>query len=399
VDPEMTSTDLSSCGKHRVHTLVSLRRPLSSGFTVLLCSCLLFGAAQCRAQEKQGAPDAARQESARKEQAKQQNHVYTEDDLGHVKILTPEDEARFAASRKEQVGPGEQPPTALEATGDLPQLPLGDIARRYRDAKRAMQAPTPFHLPFDEPAFASLIAPVTNPAPPRPSFTAGRPNVAPTRASVVVAPAISSPTPLHRVDPFARRSVPAVPSTARIAPSAPVARVFVAHPAPAPATPPTNLPAEISAPKFVSPKFAPVPLAPTAVAPEIAPPSTVVNPLSPLHIVTVQPGDSLWKLAQQNLGRGSRWPELLAANPGIVDPTRLAAGTHIVVPTETSSLPHVKSDAKVAVQKGDTLTKIAQSQYGRAAAWSCIAQANPQIVDADRIYEGQQLLLPFACNP
>jgi nucleoid-associated protein YgaU len=69
------------------------------------------------------------------------------------------------------------------------------------------------------------------------------------------------------------------------------------------------------------------------------------------------------------------------------------------VPTETSSLPHVKSDAKVAVQKGDTLTKIAQSQYGRAAAWSCIAQANPQIVDADRIYEGQQLLLPFACNP
>jgi nucleoid-associated protein YgaU len=124
-----------------------------------------------------------------------------------------------------------------------------------------------------------------------------------------------------------------------------------------------------------------------------------VNPLSPLHVVTVQPGDSLWKLAQQNLGRGSRWPELLAANPGIVDPTRLAAGTHIVVPTETSSLPHVKSDAKVAVQKGDTLTKIAQSQYGRAAAWSCIAQANPQIVDADRIYEGQQLLLPFACNP
>ena len=54
------------------------------------------------------------------------------------------------------------------SSGDLPQLPLGDIARRYRDAKRAMQAPTPFHLPFDEPAFASLIAPVTKPAPPRP---------------------------------------------------------------------------------------------------------------------------------------------------------------------------------------------------------------------------------------
>ena len=395
----MTSTDLSRCGKHRVHTLVSLRRPLSSGFTVLLCSCLLFGAAQCRAQETRGAAEAARQESARKEQAKQQKHVYTEDDLGRAKILTPEDEARFAAIRKEQVGPGEQPPTVLDATGDLPQLPLGDIARRYRDAKRAMQAPTPFHLPFDEPAFASPIVPVAKPAPPLPSFSAGRPNVAPTHANVVVAPAISSPAPLHRVDPFARRSTPTAPSVARIAPGAPGARQFVARPAPAPAAPRTNLPAEIAAPKFVSPKFAPVPAASTATAPEIARPSATVNPLSPLHIVTVQPGDSLWKLAQQNLGRGSRWPELLAANPSVVDPTRLASGTHIVVPTETSTLQHVKSDTKVAVQKGDTLTKIAQSQYGRAAAWSCIARANPQIVDADRIYEGQQLLLPFPCNP
>lgn len=395
----MTSTDLSSCGKHRVHTPVSLRRPLSCGFTVLLCSCLLFGAAQCRAQETQRAADAAHHESARKEQPKLRKHVYTEDDLGRAKILTPEDEARFAASRKEQVGPGEQPSAVLDATGDLPQLPLGDIARRYRDAKRAMQAPTPFHLPFDEPALASPIVPVTKPAPPRPSFSAGRPNVAPTHANVVVAPAISSPAPSHRVDPFARRSSPAAPSVARIAPSAPAARPFVAHPAPAPAAPRTNIPAEIAAPKFVSPKFAPVPAAPTAVAPEISQPSAVVRPLSPLHIVTVQPGDSLWKLAQQNLGRGSRWPELLVANPGIVDPTRLAAGTQIVVPTQTSTLQHVKSDTKVAVQKGDTLTKIAQSQYGRAAAWSCIAQANPQIVDADRIYEGQQLLLPFTCNP
>jgi nucleoid-associated protein YgaU len=395
----MTSTDLSSCGKHRVHTPVSLRRPLSCGFTVLLCSCLLFGAAQCRAQETQGTAEAARQESARKEQAKQQNHVYTEDDLGRGKILTPEDEARFAASRKEQIIPGEQLPTVLDATGDLPQLPLGDIARRYRDAKRAMQAPTPFHLPFDEPALASPIIPAAKPAPPHPSFSAGRPNVAPTPANVVVAPAISSPAPSHRVDPFARRSAAAVPSTARIAPSAPAARVFVAHPAPAPATPRTNLPAEIAAPKLVSPKFAPVPAAPTAVGPEIAQPSAVVNSSSPLHIVTVQPGDSLWKLAQQNLGRGSRWPELLAANPSVVDPTHLASGTHIVVPTETSTLQHVKSDTKVAVQKGDTLTKIAKSQYGRAAAWSCIARANPQIVDPDRIYEGQQLLLPFPCNP
>jgi nucleoid-associated protein YgaU len=78
-----------------------------------------------------------------------------------------------------------------------------------------------------------------------------------------------------------------------------------------------------------------------------------------------------------------------------VDPTRLAAGTEIVVPAKITGL---KSDLTVNVQPGDTLTKIAQATYGRAAAWRCIAQANPEIVDPNRIYEGQQLLLPFTCK-
>jgi nucleoid-associated protein YgaU len=109
----------------------------------------------------------------------------------------------------------------------------------------------------------------------------------------------------------------------------------------------------------------------------------------------MQPGDSLWKLAQEHLGSGSRWQELLAANPGVVDPARIAAGTEIVVPAKLTGL---KSDVHVRVKQGDTLTKIAQMTYGRAAAWRCIAQANPEIADVDRIYTGQQLLLPFACQ-
>jgi nucleoid-associated protein YgaU len=114
--------------------------------------------------------------------------------------------------------------------------------------------------------------------------------------------------------------------------------------------------------------------------------------------VIVQAGDSLWKLAQQSLGRGSRWHELLAANPSIVDPTHLATGAKIVVPNQTSTLASSKSDAKIVVEKGDTLTKIAQSQYRRATAWRCIVQSNPQITNPDRIFEGQQLLLPFNCK-
>ena len=441
-------TNLSSCSKHSVHTPVSLRKPLRCGLTVVVCSCLLFGASRCRAQETQDAAAAARQESARKAQQKQRKHVYTEDDLGRAKILTPEDEARFAASRKEQIGPADgQTSVSLDASAELPQLPLGDIARRYRDAKRAMQAPTAFHLPFDEPAFASPIVPVSQPAPPRPSFSPAHPNVLRSQPKVAVAPAISSPAPLHRVDPFARRSAPAAPSVARVeptGPTAPLARPSVSRVVPAPVVRQPNVSGDVAAPKvaspgfavpaapvshpsvprvapvpevrrpnlsgkirapkfelreFAFPKFAPTPAAPEAVAPEIAPLTGVEKTASLPHTLTVQRGDSLWKLAQQHLGRGSRWQELLVANPGIVDPKRLAAGTQIVVPTEpAATLKITRSDSKVAVQKGDTLSAIARANYGRGAAWRCIAQANPQIANANRIYEGQQLLLPFKCD-
>ena len=85
----------------------------------------------------------------------------------------------------------------------------------------------------------------------------------------------------------------------------------------------------------------------------------------------------------------------MAANPSIGDPTHLAAGTEIVVPAPLSGL---KSDEKVTVHQGDTLSKIAQATYGRGAAWRCIAQANPEVTDVNRIYAGEQLLLPFSCQ-
>jgi nucleoid-associated protein YgaU len=121
------------------------------------------------------------------------------------------------------------------------------------------------------------------------------------------------------------------------------------------------------------------------------------HPASPiLHSITVQRGDSLWKLAQQNLGRGSRWRELLEVNPAIENPNRIAAGVQINIPTRYSGS---RTALKISVRKGDTLWKIAQTTFGRGAFWPCIARANPLLLDANQIDVGQELIVPGRCGP
>jgi nucleoid-associated protein YgaU len=125
-----------------------------------------------------------------------------------------------------------------------------------------------------------------------------------------------------------------------------------------------------------------------------AQPSAPVNPAKP-NVVTVKRGDSLWKLAEQHLGHGLRWHDLVSANPGILDPNRITAGSQIVLPAAISS---VRTASKFTVRTGDTLSQIAQSQLGHASYAACIARANPSIHDPNRIYAGQVLLLPAGCN-
>lgn len=136
---------------------------------------------------------------------------------------------------------------------------------------------------------------------------------------------------------------------------------------------------------------APVPIVPSRPA---APISRSSSPA--LHAVIVQRGDSLWKLAQQNLGKGSRWRELLAVNPAIENPHQIETGAQIYIPTR-SSVPRTAS--KISVRKGDTLWQLAHTHFGQATYWPCIARANPLLQDANRIYVGQELILPSSCGP
>jgi nucleoid-associated protein YgaU len=152
--------------------------------------------------------------------------------------------------------------------------------------------------------------------------------------------------------------------------------------------PPTLRPSISSNTSLVS---SPVPIAPSRPVAPISRPSTPA-----LHAVIVQRGDSLWKLAQQNLGNGSRWPELLALNPRIANPGQIKAGAQLYLPAQYSTRGEV---SKITVRKGDTLWKLAHTHFGQAAYWPCLARANPAIRDVNRIYAGQELILPASCGP
>jgi nucleoid-associated protein YgaU len=96
------------------------------------------------------------------------------------------------------------------------------------------------------------------------------------------------------------------------------------------------------------------------------------------------------------LGKGLRWHDLLAVNPAIINANHIEAGSQIFLPSIASSF---RTATRIIVRRGDTLSKIAQTRFGHASLWSCIAQANPAVQDANLIFEGQVLLLPASCKP
>jgi len=320
---------------------------------VLIASCAVFGATPCSAQD---VAEAARQERAQKESnQKKSKHVYTEQDLKRAQILTPEDRAQAEAKKNQPAAPSAEKSTeAVDAQSVAPDAPLGDVARRFRKQKQSqkLQQSAEFHLPFaDAPALAAPKRPVMPLRPP---------------VSYPAAPRFAPYQPPVKRSPFERP------------------RVFLAPPSVMPPRPPAI---RVTPPQ----PAAPAPAAPAASVVPVAP-----NGAGKLSAVVVKRGDSLWKVAQQNLGKGLRWHELLAVNPGIIDANHIAAGSQIYLPTEISSL---RTATKFTVRKGDTLSKIAQSQFGHASYWSCIVQANPAIHDANVIFEGQVLLLPASCKP
>jgi nucleoid-associated protein YgaU len=380
------------------HSRRAPNRPL--GLCVVLClsastSILsLPSRAQETQQDTQQVAEAARQEKARKaEQQKKETHVYTNEDLKQSQILTHQDRSRVEARKNNPAStPGQPAHPSVNAEKNSAAESLGEIARRYRRQKletseaaaAAKRQPTSrFPMDLSQPSFASPVKPVAPLASPNshPRQTV-KPlsRIAPSRRDPFSRQTFSPPLPIERAPLSPNLSALPKPSIsfADVAPHVPAA--------------PTAPPA--AAPDLLLPSK-PLPARPS-LAPRNVPVDPIVNNISRSKEIRIQPGDSLWKLARHHLGSGSRWNELLASNPGISDPNRLQPGIMLVVPT--TDLRSSVQPSSITIHSGDSLWKIAASQLGSGAAWPCIAQANPQLRDANRLRPGQILSIPASCT-
>lgn len=142
----------------------------------------------------------------------------------------------------------------------------------------------------------------------------------------------------------------------------------------------------------------------------------------PVRLVEVGAGQTLTAIAQQHLGNGQRWDEILAANKDqLRRPEDLKIGMKLrvlltapaqasVAPGNTSSsapasaesgatIPAPVARRTYTVQAGDSLYTIAAKNLGDGSKWRDILSANKgQIGSVSDLKIGQQLILPATAN-
>ncbi|MFM9705589.1 hypothetical protein [Streptomyces galilaeus] len=182
----------------------------------------------------------------------------------------------------------------------------------------------------------------------------------------------------------------------------------------APATTATRVPGQAQAQQATETEQAQAPVAST---PESRTTYTVRE---------TRPAESLWGIAERELGDGERWREIAALNEGrtMTDGqvfranSFLQPGWQLQMPDSAGaagdahtqlgdSLPAAgkKDEHVVTVHSGDYLSKIAEEEVGDGSAWPELFEASrgkpqphglPAISDPDVIYAGQHITVPGA---
>jgi nucleoid-associated protein YgaU len=309
----------SGAVRRTAHVAHGRRRYLQIGLVV---SVVLIAAGNCAGQDL-GA--LAREEQARKQaQPSHQVHVYTNDDLVRPQILTPNDDVELRSARKSWRPTIVDVPPELATEPNPPEVPLGDLARQNREQKEArrqqsrieMQSVGSIHVYTNEDmARPQILTPED-----RAVFEAAQTSQPPAterRPQEILSRELNlSSAPLGDIARLYRRQNP-VPEIQQ-------PRVF--HlPLGTPSLASTTI---LKSPIRPPPRTRHVPH-PIRLRNENQRPATPEDTVS--RLITVRPGDSLWRLARQYLGKGSRWRALMKASPWIRDPNLLKIGTQIRV--------------------------------------------------------------------
>ncbi len=117
--------------------------------------------------------------------------------------------------------------------------------------------------------------------------------------------------------------------------------------------------------------------------------SATTTQLSEDYIYEVQKGDSLWKIAEKEYGDGFQWKKIAQEN-NIENPSIIEIGTQLTL-TELEEA----EEQEYFVQKGDNLWKIAVAQCGDGYMWSSITRQN-NLVNPSVIHVGN--VMKFRCD-
>ncbi|MGW2081327.1 LysM peptidoglycan-binding domain-containing protein [Streptomyces sp. NPDC001939] len=162
--------------------------------------------------------------------------------------------------------------------------------------------------------------------------------------------------------------------------------------------------------------------------------SSAVSASLPVHVVG-ETGETVWDLAVEYLGAGTRSAEIRQLNPHLPDTALLPAGTQITLPadaraphppaahTDTPRAAHVqlasastetgpkgqgaetrREPKSHVVSPDETISGIAQQETGDASNWPELYEASrgaqphglPRITDPDLVFPGQRITIPAA---
>ncbi|QSE87151.1 LysM peptidoglycan-binding domain-containing protein (plasmid) [Rhodococcus pseudokoreensis] len=105
--------------------------------------------------------------------------------------------------------------------------------------------------------------------------------------------------------------------------------------------------------------------------------------------ITTKPGDTLWSLAEHHLGDGTRYPEIRDLNRHIIsDDNWLHAGWALTLPAE----PTPPVTGAYTVQPGDTLWDLAEQHLRDGTRWTEIRGVDGPLTN-DLLVIGQQLVI------